>query len=289
MGAPNCGFEYRERVGAAVAGAAAEAYLAARHPHSSLAEWAARLARGEVDVDGKPARPGQPVGAGQALAWRRPGWVEPEAPLEFGVLYDDGDLFAVDKPAGLPTLPGGNFLEHSLLWQVRRKAPGAAPAHRLDRGTSGVVLFARSARARARVAEAWRQGRVEKRYLARVVGEPSRNEFAVDSPIGLVRRLGAPPVYAVSGDGKPAQSRVRVLSRGSGQALVELVLTTGRPHQARVHLARAGYPLVGDPLYGKGGTPSPTARAGDGGFFLRASRLALPHPATESRLVIDAP
>ena len=115
--------------------------------------------------------------AGQWLVWRRPPWQEPPVPLSFAVLYRDADLLAVAKPRGLPTLPNGGFLEHTLPARVRRLYPEAVPMHRLGRGTSGIVLFARTPAARREVAAAWRDGAVLKEYRALVVGRPERDAF----------------------------------------------------------------------------------------------------------------
>src|SRR5512139_1613185 len=111
---------------------------------------------------------------GQSLVWRRPPWEEPAAPLSFAILHRDAHLLAVAKPRGLPSVPNGGFLEHTLLHRVRLHFPGAVPLHRLGRGTSGLVLFALTNQARREGAAAWREGRVSKEYLALVAGRPVR-------------------------------------------------------------------------------------------------------------------
>src|SRR5215203_6671055 len=118
-------------------------HMARRHAHSDRATWAERIEAGEVTVDGARVDPGASVRAGQTIAWAKPPWEEPTVDLAYGVLYEDEWLLAVDKPAGLPTLPGGGFLEHTLLFAVRARTSAAIPMHRLGRGTSGVVLFAK--------------------------------------------------------------------------------------------------------------------------------------------------
>lgn len=283
----NAGFDYREQVGARAAGKTVLDYLAERYRHSSEPTWRARLAAGEVRIDGSPATAEQVLRAGEALVWRRPPWREPPAPLAFAVLHRDPDLLAVAKPRGLPSVPAGGYLEHTLLHLVRRLAPEVAPVHRLGRGTSGLLLFARTPKARRRLAAAWREGRVEKTYRARVTGIPEPPTFSVSDPIGPVPhpRLGS--VYAVAPDGKPAVSHVHVLSEQGGHALVEVRIPTGRPHQIRIHLAAAGHPLLGDPLYVAGGLPAPDpGLPGDPGYLLHAHRLAFDHPTTGARLEI---
>jgi len=160
--------------------------------------------------------------------------------------------------------------------------------HRLGRGTSGLVLFARTDGARRAVAAEWRAGRVEKEYRALVKGVPTADSFTVDTPIGLVPHPRLGRVHAASPEGKPAVSHVRVLARRDGAALVAVTIPTGRPHQIRIHLAAAGHPLVGDLLYVEGGAPGPDpGLPGEGGYRLHAHRLTLVHPATGERLDLE--
>jgi len=288
MSLVNSGYEYRERVPAAASGLTAAEWLARTRAHSDARAWAARVERGEVSLDGRVVTAEDRLAPGQRLAWRRPPWDEPVVPLAFAVLFRDEHLLAVAKPRGLPTVPNGGFLEHTLLSRVRRLHPEAVPMHRLGRGTSGVVLFARTAAARRAVAQQWRDGGVGKEYRALVTGHPAEASFAVDARIGPVPhpRLGA--VHAVAADGRPATSHVRVVAARGDPTLVSVSIATGRPHQIRIHLAAAGHPLVGDPLYAAGGgfAPDP-ALPGDGGYWLHAERLTLLHPVTGQRLVVE--
>src|SRR5262245_17490258 len=137
----NEGFEYRERLGPDVDGQTLLGYLSDRYRHSTRSEWRTRIECEQVRLDGGPAHGDTRLRAGQVLVWRRPPWSEPEVPTAFSILFEDEDLLAVAKPAGLPTLPGANFLQSTLLHRVRLQAPDAAPLHRLGRWTSGVVLF----------------------------------------------------------------------------------------------------------------------------------------------------
>jgi 23S rRNA pseudouridine1911/1915/1917 synthase len=204
------------------------------------------------------------------------------------VLYEDQALLAVAKPSGLPTLPGGGlFMKNTLLALVRRLAPEAHPMHRLGRATSGVVLFARTAAAASLVQQALREGLWTKVYRALVDGHPARDEFSVDAPIGEVPHALLGSVHAASAHGKPSRSSVRVLQRRPGCALAEVQIETGRPHQIRIHLAHAGHPLCGDPLYRAGGLPKSSALPGDAGYHLHAMRLSLVHPATGAPLTIE--
>jgi 23S rRNA pseudouridine1911/1915/1917 synthase len=277
----NAGFEYREEVGTEAAGRTVLAWLARRYRHSTEAAWRERIASGEVRIDGEIALAMDVLRPGQRLAWRRPPWEEPSVPLGFAVLFRDEHLLAVAKPRGLPSVPNGGFLEHTLLFRVRRRYPEAVPMHRLGRGTSGLVLFARTDEARRALARAWRGGRVVKEYRALVRGFPAVETFTIDTPIGLVPHPRLEEVHAASPAGKPAVSQVRVLAARGRDALVAVTIPTGRAHQIRIHLAAAGHPLVGDPLYVEGGVPGPfPGLPGEGGYRLHAHRLALAHPAT---------
>jgi 23S rRNA pseudouridine1911/1915/1917 synthase len=287
----NQGYEYRERIGPEASGRTVLAHLSERYRHSNEATWRTRIAAGEIFLEGRRAEPTDTLSPGQSLVWRRPPWEEPPVPLSFAVLHRDEELLAVAKPRGLPTIPhGGLFLTHTLLHQVRRRWPEATPMHRLGRGTSGLVLLARTPTARRAVTTAWREARVEKRYLALVSGVPAEELFTVDTPIGPVPHPRLGEVHAVSEHGKPSTSHVRTLATRRDATLVEVTIPTGRPHQIRIHLAAAGHPLVGDPLYGTGGLPlAEPALPGEGGFWLHSHRLALAHPTTGEHLELECP
>ena len=277
----NAGFEYREQVGPEAAGRTVLDHLAARHRHSTIGAWRERIDAGEVFLGEARAAATGVLHRGDWLAWRRPPWEEPPVPLAFAVLHRDDHLLAVAKPRGLPSIPNGGFLDHTLLHVVRARFPEATPMHRLGRGTSGVLLFARTAAARRAVAACWRAGGVEKVYRALVSGVPGRREFTVEAPIGLVDHPRLGRLYAMAAGGKAAVSHVRILAVRNGNALAEVTIPTGRPHQIRIHMAAAGHPLVDDPLYVAGGVPAADGGLpGEGGYRLHAYRLRLAHPST---------
>lgn len=286
----NEGFSYVEQVGPADAGRSVLEHLARTRRHSTVDDWSRRIAAGEVELDGVRAGAADRMRAGQRLVWHRPPWDEPAAPLDFAVVYRDADVLAVVKPRGLPTMAAGGFHTHTLQWQVRRRFPDAVAVHRLGRGTSGLVLFARSAAARRGLPRAWAAGAVVRRYRGLVVGRMAAR-LAIDVPIGLVPhpRLGS--VHAASAAGKAARTLVRTLAVADEASIVEIDIETGRPDQIRIHLAAAGHPLIGDPFYGAGGLALSDGRAlpGDGGYRLHATRLELPHPVTGAPLAIEAP
>jgi 23S rRNA pseudouridine1911/1915/1917 synthase len=277
----NRGFEYRKSLGSEAEGLEAIEYLARRYPAFTRDEWLERIASGRVLLDGIPIREQERLRPGQLLSWIRPPWKEPDVPLSFAILYQDNYLLAVAKPSGLPTLPGGGcFMDNTLLSLVRRHFPGANPLHRLGRGTSGIVLFAISQEAAATISQAWRSGEILKIYRALAVGCPDVDDFSIDVPIGPVPHRMLKTIYAASPTGKPAHSHIKILERRRSGSLLEVKIATGRPHQIRIHLAAAGYPLVGDPLYVVGGVPSEDGCVlpSDLGYHLHNALLGFHHP-----------
>ncbi|MFZ1613126.1 MAG: RluA family pseudouridine synthase [Holophaga sp.] len=284
----NQGYSYTEIIPPWAEGKPVLAYLADRYRHSLSEEWAARLQAGLVKVNEQSVQAADRLAPGQRLTWIRPPWEEPDAPLAWAVLFEDQDLLAVAKPSGLPTLPGGGFLEHTLLKQVQQRFPEANPIHRLGRATSGVVLFARSDGAANRLSNALQQHRMEKVYRALVVGHPAEDVFEVNVPIGPIPHPTLGTVHGASTGGKRARSSVQVLERRAATTLVEVQIETGRPHQIRIHMAAAGFPLWGDPLYASGGglLGEGLAVPGDPGYLLHALRITLPHPRTGETITI---
>jgi 23S rRNA pseudouridine1911/1915/1917 synthase len=286
----NRGFTYTERIDGRGVGRSLLDHLALCYQHSNAATWRERIAAGLVLIDGRPAAADAILSRGVTISWARPPWSEPAAPLDYAVLYEDAALLAVAKPSGLPTLPGGGYLEHTLLALVRERHPGAAPMHRLDRGASGIVLFTRTTAAARAIARAWREGRVLKVYRALVAGAPEQDTFAIEACIGRVPHPALGTVFAAHSAGLAARSELRVLERGGASSLVEVSIETGRPHQIRIHLAACGHPLVGDPLYiAGGGLREGGALPGDTGYLLHAMRLAFTHPETGEPVEILCP
>ena len=278
----NQGYTYVLQIGPEAAGRSVAHYLATEYPHSTMEEWETRIAAGSVRLDGDRVGGETRLRPGQRLTWERPPWIEPAAPASFAVLHRDDDLLAVAKPAGLPTLPGAGFFEHTLLSLVRAFDPEAAPLHRLGRFTSGIVLFARHREARAHLARQFATRSVGKLYRALAAGTPDRDAFAVNVPIGPVPHDVLGTVHGATSSGRTAHSEVQVVARREGAFLCDVRIASGRPHQIRIHLAAAGYPLLGDPLYAMGGVPALgcTALPGDPGYRLHASELRIGHPRT---------
>ena len=266
------------------------AHLARLYPHSSAQAWQQKLDQGEVTLDGVLATGREPVAAGQALVWNRPPWVEPDAPRHFERLFEDAHLLAVNKPSGLPTLPGGGFMENTLLRLVQKQTPTANPVHRLGRATSGIVLFAKTAPAASCVLRRWHSPETLKIYRALSQHVAAQDHYEIFTPIGRVPhpRLGS--VWAAHPNGKPSRSWARVVSRSAGATSFEVRLGSGRPHQIRIHLASIGHPLLGDPLYGPTGQPLAhlPGLPGDGGYLLHAQFLKFLHPVTQESINLEA-
>lgn len=264
-------------------------YLTMTRLHSTESEWAARIARGEVEVDGTLVRTEAVLHPGQTVTWNRPPWDEAAVPTDFAIIHEDAAIVVVNKPSGLPTMPAGGYLDHTLLALMRQRYPEAKPLHRLGRHTSGLVLFARTRAAASSLARAWRQQTVKKTYRALGLGSTRTEMFVIDVPIGPVPHPLLGTVQAACEGGKPSHSVAVVLEQRHDQTLFSVEITTGRPHQIRIHMAYAGHPLVGDPLYEAGGElKRHPGLPGDGGYFLHAEKLQFMHPETGQRMMVTA-
>ncbi|MBW4516168.1 MAG: RluA family pseudouridine synthase [Timaviella obliquedivisa GSE-PSE-MK23-08B] len=287
----NQGWIYREQVKPANVGQTLVAYYTQHYQHSSELEWRSRIAAGQVWVNGQVATAETTLRSGQALTYHREPWEEPEVPLTFEVLYEDRDLLVIAKPAGLPVLPGGGFLEHTLLWQLQLQYPEETPVpiHRLGRGTSGLMLMARSPRAKSQLSKQMRDRKICKTYRA-LVQNPLSTDAAIPDRFIVTQAIGKVPhpllgyIYGATATGQFAHSDCQVLQRNTQTTLLEVIILTGRPHQIRIHLSFMGYPLVGDPLYAMGGVAQFVDGAvvvpGDCGYWLHAYRLGFTHPRT---------
>ncbi|MEY3300327.1 MAG: hypothetical protein RLZZ597_3587 [Cyanobacteriota bacterium] len=298
----NQGWVYKDRIAADWAGVSVLTYYAERYRHSAWAEWAERLAAGQLRLNGEVLRQDGVLQGGDHLEYHRPPWVEPEVPLDFEVIYEDTDLLVIVKPSGLPVLPGGTFLTHTLLHQLQRRYPPPCPVpiHRLGRGTSGLMLLARSPLARSVLSHQLRQDtataqdsqaphHIVKTYRALAAPGALPDAFTLTTPIGPVDHPLLGQVYAASPQGRFALSYGQVIQRSPEANLVEVTIRTGRPHQIRIHLAAAGYPLLGDPLYAVGGLPTTIGRQqppvpGDLGYWLQAHRITFVHPRTQASM-----
>ena len=211
----NQGFVYRTQVGGAHAGSSVLAFHVARFTHSDESTWRESIEQGRVRLNGRRATVDEPVRAGDVLEFHRPPWNEPPAPESFDVAFEDDHALVVVKPAGLQVLPAGPFSARTLLNLVRASdisRAAAAPAHRLGRGTSGLMVFGKTALARSSLARQFRERKPVKTYLAWVEGTPLPFSFEARQPIGRVRH-GPLQIHMAAEEGKHSLTRVRVLKR----------------------------------------------------------------------------
>jgi 23S rRNA pseudouridine1911/1915/1917 synthase len=278
----NRGYAYTTIIGSKHDGQSLLAHLASLYPHSSPQDWQQSLNNGEVTLNGVIANGSESLTPGQTLIWNRQPWIEPDTPQHFEVLLDDPHILAVNKPSGLPTLPGGGFMENTLLHLVQKHFPTANPVHRLGRGTSGIVLCAKTPQAAANLIANWNTPKIRKIYQALSQDVAQQDVYEILTPIGLVPhpRLGS--VWAANPGGKPSKSMAKVMARTANTTTFEVSIHSGRPHQIRIHLASIGHPLVGDPLYGPTGLPleNQPGLPGDLGYLLHARFLNFEHPLT---------
>jgi 23S rRNA pseudouridine1911/1915/1917 synthase len=286
----NQGYAYTTIISSKYHGQTLLSHLASLYPHSTPQAWQQKLNLGEVTLNGVTAAGTESLAAGQTLVWNRPPWIEPDAPQHFEVLFDDSHLLAVNKPGGLPTLPGGGFMENTLLRLVQKQAPRANPVHRLGRATTGIVLFAKTPQAAAALFANWNTPKIQKIYRALAQNIAEHDAYEIHTPIGLVPHPLIGSVWAAHPDGKPSKSLAKVISRSPSTTTFEVSLHSGRPHQIRIHLASIGHPLVGDPLYGPTGQPFENLPGlpGDGGYLLHAQFLKFHHPITGEPINLEA-
>jgi 23S rRNA pseudouridine1911/1915/1917 synthase len=280
------------------AGKRLDHFLAGQLPHFSRSRLQSWVKAGRVFVAGRPAKSSLLLKGGELIR------VEPlelppiEAraePIPLDILYEDEDLVAVNKPAGMVVHSGaGNYsgtLVNALLHRfgslstvAGNERPGIV--HRLDRFTSGVLVVARTDAAHRALAHQFAHRQVEKRYLALVHGLLKNDHGLVEKPISRdpIRRI---KMTAQKRRGREARSEYQVLKRFQRFSYLEVRITTGRTHQIRVHMSSIGHPIVGDRLYGAPATVEGMPPLGR--YFLHAWRLRIASPATGNPLLLEAP
>jgi 23S rRNA pseudouridine1911/1915/1917 synthase len=297
-------------VGAADGGVRLDRFLQAHAPDLSRTRLQALIAAGQVHVTGGQPKASHRLRPGARVAVDVPP-PEPVAlapePIPIDVVYEDADLLVVSKPAGLVVHPGAGHrtgtLVHALLWHCGPTLSGIGGArrpgivHRLDRGTSGLLVVAKTDAAHLALAGQLKARTVERRYLALVHGRLPQAAGVIETAIGRDPRDRLRMAVRPAGAGRPALTRYRVLEgflRPAPLQLLEVALGTGRTHQIRVHLAHHGAPVVGDRTYRRRG-PAPSdaalaARVGAlGGQALHAAVLGFSHPTTGVRHRFETP
>jgi 23S rRNA pseudouridine1911/1915/1917 synthase len=260
---------------------------------SSRADVQRAIASGGVTVDGLVRPKSFRLEGGERIVadLRDDALPGPEGP-PVPVRFEDGDLLVVAKPPGLITHPTerrrSGTLVNRLLGMGVTLAPAGGPlrpgiVHRLDAGTSGLLVVAKTDVAYAALRETFRRHAAERRYLALVRGSPDHESFDVEAPLG--RR--AARIVIDRSDGRAASTSFTVLERLPRTSLLEAAPRTGRTHQIRVHLSGIGHPIVGDRPYGGGGDDA--TRLGLTRPFLHAAGLTFPHPSTGATVDVQEP
>jgi 23S rRNA pseudouridine1911/1915/1917 synthase len=258
-------------------------------------------------ASGERVSPETIVAPGFAFALLKQAEPEPEVPLDFAVVHDDGMLLVVDKPAGLPIHPTARYYRHTFTTIARERYPDRKidPAHRLDRETSGLLACGTAPEWTKRLKKGFADGKVVKGYLALTLGWPAEDRFLVDAPLALTLQSAVRVRMHVHPEGQPSATAFEVLGRrtapdGARIALVDCAPRSGRQHQIRAHLFHARTPILGDKIYGPDELIfdrfTRHAMTADDHAALRlprqalhASRLELPHPATGERVSFELP
>ena len=238
---------------------------------------------GRVKVNGTVVKPAHRVRSGDRVLVSvpppRPSVAVPQD-VPLAVVYQDADLVVIDKPAGLAAHPGPGHPDRTLVNGLLALCPDIQGiggeirpgiVHRLDKDTSGLMIAAKTQAAHHNLSQQIKDRLVQKGYLALVEGVPPQDSGVIDVPIGRDPRHRTR--MAVTADGRESRTGYRLLERAGRYSLLQLQLYTGRTHQARVHLAWLGHPILGDAVYGKRSPLLPR-------HFLHAHRLAFAHPAT---------
>ena len=282
----------------AAAGKRLDRWLVGALPDLSRARVQALIDEGHVLVGGARPKAAHRLRGGEAVEIEIPPApaqeLEPE-PIALTIVHEDEHVLVVDKPAGMVVHPGAGVSRGTLAAGVLAHAPEVASVggqrrpgvvHRLDKGTSGLLVLAKTAPAYYALVAQLGAREVTREYLAIVHGRMARAEGRVDAPIGRDPHHRQRMAIRPAGAGRRAVTRFSVLERFDDFTVVRCRLETGRTHQIRVHLASLGHPVAGDAVYGRGLRGLPVDLEG---VALHAARLAFVHPATRERVEFSAP
>ena len=255
------------------------------------------IAADGVTLNGAPAGKSDRMSAGDLLevSWepKLPPRIEPVHLPDLGIIYDDDEIVVVDKPVGVAAHPSVGWTGPTVLGALAGAGftiatsgaqERAGIVHRLDAGTSGLMVVAKSERAYTHLKRAFKERTVEKIYHAVVQGHPDPLAGTIDAPIG--RHPSSEWKFAVTRDGKASVTHYETLEAFPYASLLEIHLETGRTHQIRVHMAAQRHPCVGDPLYG--GDPQIAERLGLTRQWLHATKLGFTHPGTGESVLFEA-
>jgi len=278
-----------------------DSYCAGRFTYLSLDHWRKEISDGKLFLGGAVITdPATALQGGETLTWDGSGIVEPEIDEGISILYEDEWFVAVNKTGNLPVHPSGRYFNHTLTAMLEdlygRKV---YPVHRIDRETSGVILLAFDGKSVAALSKSLAEG--SKEYLALVHGNLSDEEMTVDLSLGWdTESAVSKKRKAWPGGTENARTRFRKILTVGDISLIRCFPETGRLHQIRAHLLAAGYPIVGDKLYGRdenafltfikqGFTAELAERLVLPRLALHAARLIFAHPRAHQEMVIRAP
>ncbi len=261
--------------------------------------FAAEVAEaGGVTVDGHPAGKSDRLHAG---SWLEVSWTPKQDPVivpvivsDLTVVHDDDDIIVISKPVGVAAHPSVGWTGPTVLGALAGagytvstsgSAERAGIVHRLDVGTTGLMVVAKSERAYTHLKRAFHDREVDKVYHAVVQGHPDPLAGTIDAPIGRHPRHDWK--FAITADGKPSITHYETVEAFPSSSLLEIHLESGRTHQIRVHMAAQRHPCAGDPLYG--GDPVLAARLGLTRQWLHAAQLSFTHPGSGNWVTYDAP
>lgn len=276
-------------------------YLAERFTYFSRSSWQKELTMGAISLNGKPvSRHSTPVSSGDIISYHAADLEEPAINSEYSIVYEDAHYIAVNKSGNLPVHPAGVFFNNTLLSLLQHEMKiRLYPLHRLDRETSGIVLFAKEQAAASAIQSKF-NSLVSKRYLVIVEGRPAERHFTIDMPIGQDKNsIIQKKRSAYTGADEEALTHFQTLIGNKKYSLLKVMPVTGRQHQIRVHCLFAGLPILGDKLYGidetmylrfieEGYSPEITERLGFHRTALHSHRLVFYHPFAQKKVTIRA-
>jgi len=294
-------------VAASESGTRLDVWLSARLPDLSRTRIKGLVQAGQVLVDGRRVKAAHRLRPAERVEARVPPLPPEELtpePISLAIVFEDEHVLVVDKPAGMVTHPGAGQAAGTLAAAALAHAPTMAGVggprrpgivHRLDKGTSGLIVLAKTPAAYDALTAQLARRSVARRYLGLVHGEVRPASGVIDKPIGRDERSRVRMAVAREGRGKRAVTRFRVLERLPGATLLECRLETGRTHQIRVHLASIGHPILGDDTYGRRRVARPAdpalveSIARLDGVALHAAGLGFAHPVTGTWLELASP
>jgi len=281
-------------------------FLATRLPELSRSRIQALIGERHVQVDGASRKASHRLRGGEAVSVElpapRPLELAPE-PIPLDVAYEDEALLVVNKPAGMVVHPGPGHERGTLVHALLARCPSLSGiggvrrpgiVHRLDKGTSGLLVVAKTDQAHLELARQLKARTVSRRYLALVHGRVPQEAGVIEAAIGRHPHDRLRMAVRPAGQGRAALTQFRVLERFEGFTLLEARLRTGRTHQIRVHLAHLGFPVAGDPVYRRRSVRPPEGElagrlAALGGLALHAAALGFDHPQSRERCEFEAP